>query len=182
MKTRLLLGVIIGILAVSAAAQDRRYVIGPADALSIVFWRDKDMSADVTVRPDGQISLPLLNDINVSGSTPDELRRRLKDAAGKFIADPEVSVVVKDIHSRIVYITGNVAKPSGYPLNTDMTVLQLIAVAGGVLDYADKSHILVMHTEHGESQVHEFDYNAFVRRKRTTGNLTLAPGDTIVVP
>ena len=182
MRTRLLLGVIIGLLATSAAAQDRRYVIGPADALSIVFWRDKEMSADVTVRPDGQISLPLLNDINVSGSTPDELRLRLKDAAAKFVADPEVSVVVKDIHSRIVYITGNVAKPSGYPLNTDMTVLQLIAVAGGLLEYADASHILVMHTEHGESHIQEFDYKAFIRQKRTTGNLALAPGDTIVVP
>jgi polysaccharide export outer membrane protein len=182
MRTRLVLGVIIGLLATRAAAQDRRYVIGPSDALSIVFRQDKEMSADVTVRPDGQISLPLLNDITVSGSTPDELRLRLKDAAMTFIADPEVSVVVKDIHSRIVYITGNIAKPNGYPLNTDMTVLQLIAVAGGLLDYADKSHILVMHPEHGESQIHEFDYNAFIHQKRTTGNVVLAPGDTIVVP
>src|SRR3954470_24068521 len=92
--------------AVSAgSALPAGYVIGPSDVLSIVFWRDKDMSAEVTVRPDGNISLPLLNDVAASGYTPDQLRAKLVEAATKYIEDPNATVVVKEIHSRNVYVT-----------------------------------------------------------------------------
>ena len=100
--------------------------------LSIVFWRDKDMSADVVVRPDGKISLPLLNDVQAAGLTPEQLRAQLVKAAAKFIEDPNATVVVKEIHSRKVFITGNVAKPGTFPLVGDMNVMQLIAMAGGL--------------------------------------------------
>src|SRR5207244_6510002 len=85
------------------------YVIGAQDVLSIVFWRDKEMSADVVVRPDGKISLPLLNEVQAAGFTPEELRSRLTEAATKYVEDPTATVVVKEIHSRNVYIKGNVA-------------------------------------------------------------------------
>ena len=88
------------------------YVIGPADVLSIVFWRDKDMTADVTVRPDGKITLPLLNEVTAGGYTPEELRVRLVEAAKAYIEDPNATVVVKEIRSRNVFITGSVAKPA----------------------------------------------------------------------
>src|SRR5579864_2681068 len=101
------------------AALPSGYVVGVQDVLSIVFWRDKDMSADVTVRPDGKISLPLLNDVEAAGFTPDQLRTRLIEAASKYIEEPNATVLVKEIHSRNVFITGNVAKPSTYPLNGD---------------------------------------------------------------
>jgi polysaccharide export outer membrane protein len=167
-----------------AAAADlpRGYVIGPADVLSVVVWRDKDMSADVVVRPDGRISLPLINEILAAGLTPEELRVKLVEAAGKFVEDPDVFIVVKEIRSRNVYIMGNVARPATYPLNGDMTVLQLIAVAGGLLEYADSKNITILRTEDGRSQKHKFNYKDVVSQKRSTDNLTLKPGDTVVVP
>jgi len=158
------------------------YVIGAQDVLSIVFWRDKDMSADVVVRPDGKISLPLLNEVQAAGFTPEELRARLTEAATKYVEDPTATVVVKEIHSRNVYITGNVAKPATYPLVGDMNVLQLIALAGGLQEYADAKHIVVIRSEGGRQQYHKFNYKDVVRQKRTDQNILLKPGDTVVVP
>ena len=158
------------------------YVIGPDDLLAIVFWRDKDMSVDVVVRPDGKISLPLLNDVQAAGFTPDQLRATLVEAASKFIEEPNATVVVKEIRSRNVFITGNVAKPATYPLNGDMTVLQLIAVAGGLLEYADAKNIVIIRTAAGQQSHHKFNYKDVVRQKGTTQNLSLKPGDTVVVP
>ena len=158
------------------------YVIGAQDVLSIVFWRDKDMSADVVVRPDGKISLPLLNEVQAAGFTPEELRSRLTEAATKYVEDPTATVVVKEIHSRNAYITGNVAKPATYPLVGDMNVLQLIALAGGLQEYADAKHIVVIRTEGGRQQYHKFNYNDVVKRKRAEQNILLKPGDTVVVP
>ncbi len=103
------------------------YLIGPQDVLSIVFWREKDMSADVVVRPDGKISLPLLERHRGGGPDAGALRAAIAKAAAKFIEEPNVTVVVKEINSRNVYITGQVTKPGSYPLTSDMTVLQLIA-------------------------------------------------------
>jgi polysaccharide export outer membrane protein len=158
------------------------YVVGVQDVLSIVFWRDKDMSADVTVRPDGKISLPLLNDVEAAGVTPDQLRTRLIEAASKYVEEPNATVLVKEIHSRNVFITGNVAKPSTYPLNGDMTVLQLIALAGGLLEYADSDKIVVIRTENGRPQYRKFNYGNVVRQKNVQQNIVLKPGDTVVVP
>ena len=158
------------------------YVIGPDDVLSIVFWRDKDMSADVVVRPDGRISLPLLNDIEAAGITPEELRVQLEKAAVKYIAEPNATVVVKTINSRKVYITGNVLKPGTYPLNGDMSVLQLIAVAGGLQEYADSKKIVVMRKEEGRDQFFSFNYKDVVKQKNVQQNIGLKPGDTVVVP
>ena len=158
------------------------YVIGAQDLLSIVFWRDKDMSADVVVRPDGKISLPLLNEVQAAGFTPEELRAHLTEAAAKYVEDPTATVVVKEIHSRNVYITGNVAKPATYPLVGDMNVLQLIALAGGLQEYADSKNIVVIRAEAGRQQYHKFNYNDVVKRKRAEQNILLKPGDTIVVP
>jgi polysaccharide export outer membrane protein len=158
------------------------YVIGPADVLSIVFWKDKELSADVTVRPDGKISLPLLNEVDAAGATPEQLRAKLIELADKFLEEPNATVVVKEIHSRSVFITGNVAKPATYPLNNEMTVLQLIAVAGGILEYADAKHIVVIRTENGRQQYHKFNYKDVVSQKYTVQNISLQPGDTVVVP
>ena len=158
------------------------YVIGPADVLSITFWRDKDLSSEaLTVRPDGMISLPLLNEIKAAGLTPEQLRGKLLEAAGKFIAEPDVAVVVREIRSRNVYITGSVAKPATYALNTDMTVLQLISVAGGLLEYADSKNINIVRIEDGHQQIFKFNYKEVTSGKRMTQNISLKPGDTVVV-
>lgn len=157
------------------------FVIGAGDVLSIVFWRDKDISGDVTVRPDGKISLPLLNEVQALGSTPEQLRAALVAAAAKFIEDPSATVIVKEIHSRNVFITGSVAKPGTYPLGREMTVLQLIASAGGLLEYADADNITIIGTENGRTQYRKFSYNDVVKRQRGEQNILLKPGDTVVV-
>lgn len=158
------------------------YLIGPADVLSIVFWRDKDMSADVIVRPDGRISLPLLDEVQAAGLTPDQLRASLVTAAAKYVEEPNATVVVKEIHSRKVFITGNVAKPGTYDLAGDLTVLQLIAMAGGLLEYADAKDIVVLRTENGQQQALKFNYKDVIKQKHVEQNVLLKPGDTVVVP
>lgn len=158
------------------------YVIGPDDVLSIVFWRDKEMSAEVVVRPDGKISLPLVNDIQAAGLTPEELRAQLTKAATKFLEDPNATVVVKEIRSRNVYITGNVGKPGTYPLAAGMNVLQLIALAGGLQEYADAKNVVVIRVANGTQTSFKFNYKDVVKQKRVEQNIQLKAGDTVVVP
>jgi polysaccharide export outer membrane protein len=140
------------------------------------------MSTEVVVRPDGKVSVPLLNDIPAAGLTPDQLRAELEKQAMKYIESPNASVIVKAIHSRKVHITGNVAKSGEYPLNTDLTVLQLIALAGGLLEWADAKNILVMRTVAGEAEALKFNYKDVVRQKNLEQNVLLRPGDTVIVP
>ena len=158
------------------------YLIGPDDVLSIVFWRDKDMSADVAVRPDGKISLPLLSDVQAAGLTPLQLRDLLTEEAKRFVEDPNVSVVVKLINSRKVFVTGEVLKPGPYLLTGPTTVLQMIAIAGGLKEYADSKHITIMRTEAGRTLGFEFNYKDVAQRKKLSQNIELKPGDTLVVP
>ena len=166
----------------TGAALPVGYVIGPEDVLTVVFWRDKEMSADVVVRPDGKISLPLVNDVQAAGLTPEQLRQQLDKAASKFVAEPNAAVVVKTINSRKVYITGNVAKPSTYPLADGMTVLQLIAVGGGLLEFADSKNIVVVRKEDGRDVFFKFNYKDVSRQKKLDQNIVLKPGDTVIVP
>ena len=158
------------------------YVIGPNDVLTVVFWRDKDISGDVIVRPDGRISLPLINDAQAAGLTPDQLRVQLTAAASKFVEDPTITVVVKTINSRKVFITGQVAKPGEYPLPAPTTVLQLIALAGGLHEFADSKNIRIVRVENGRSVAHKFNYRDVLKGKDLRQNLELKPGDTVVVP
>jgi polysaccharide export outer membrane protein len=158
------------------------YVIGAEDVLSIVFWRDKDMSADVSVRPDGKISLPLLNDVQAAGLTPIQLRDRLVEVSKQFFEDPSVSVVVKNINSRKVFITGQVSKPGPYALVAPTTVLQLISIAGGLQEYADSKKILIIRNENGRPMSYAFNYKDVVARRNLRQNILLKPGDTVIVP
>jgi polysaccharide biosynthesis/export protein len=158
------------------------YTIGPDDILTIVFWKEKDMSSDVAVRPDGRISLPLLNDVDAAGLTPEQLRVKLAAAADKFLEEPTVTVVVKQINSRKVFITGQVPKPGPYPLTGPTNVVQLIAMAGGVLEYADSENIVIMRTVNGRPMSYEFNYKDVAKRKNLGQNIELKPGDTIIVP
>jgi polysaccharide export outer membrane protein len=158
------------------------YVIGPDDVLGIVFWRDTEMTGDVTVRPDGNITLPLLRDIKAAGLRPDELREAITKAASKLIADPNVSVVVRQINSRNVFITGQVARPGAYPVSGQMTVVQLIAIAGGLSEYADGGKIGVVRTENGKAIRLPFNYGDVMRGKKLEQNVVLRPGDQVMVP
>jgi polysaccharide export outer membrane protein len=158
------------------------YVIGPEDLLGVVFWRDEDMTADVVVRPDGKITLPLINDVQAAGLTPDELRGRITEAAKEYLEAPTVSVVVKEIHSRRVFITGMVNKPGAYPLTTPTTVLQLLSLAGGLQEFASSKNIMIMRTEDGDQTAMKFNYKDVRQGKNLEQNILLKPGDTVVVP
>jgi polysaccharide export outer membrane protein len=150
--------------------------------LSIVYWRDREMSAEVIVRPDGKITLPVLNEVEVANVTPEELREQLTTLARKYVTDPRLSVVVRAIRSRYCFITGRIGRPGPYPLYGPMSVLQLIAMAGGLQDYADKSNIVVVRTENGQQVRHKFNYKEVIGGGSLDQNIMLRPGDTVVVP
>jgi polysaccharide biosynthesis/export protein len=158
------------------------YLIGPEDVLTIVVWREKEMSTDAVVRPDGLISIPLLNDLQAAGLTPDQLKGTIEKAASKFMAEPNATVIVKAINSRKVHIVGNVIKGGTFPLAGDMTVLQLIAQAGGLQEWADAKHITVMRKESGKDTALKFNYKDVVKAKNLQQNVLLKPGDTVIVP
>ena len=158
------------------------YVIGPDDQLSVVFWRDKDLSGDVIVRPDGKISLPLLNDVQAAGLTPDQLRLEVTEQAKQFVEGPSATVVVRQINSRKVFVTGEVEKPGPYPLTAPTSVLQLISMAGGLKEYANSKKIVIMRTENGRQVSYPFNYKDIIERKNSAQNIELRPGDTVIVP
>src|SRR5262245_34849305 len=139
-------------LAPAAVTPPPGYVIGADDLLSVRFWADVQLSADVVVRPDGKISVPLLNDVQAAGLTPEQLNASLEKAASKFIAEPDVTVIVREVRSRKVYVLGQVARPNQVALNTDMTVLQVLTAVGGLLEYADKGNIIIVRVENGRER------------------------------
>ena len=157
------------------------YVIGAEDQLGIVFWRDADMSADVTVRPDGVITLPLIGDLRVVGLAPDALRLQIQTEAAKYVNDANVTVIVKQVNSRKVFITGQVTRPGEYPLTASRNVMQIIALAGGLTEYADAKNIKIMRGQ-AQTTVFKFNYREVERGKNLAQNIQLKPGDTLIVP
>jgi polysaccharide export outer membrane protein len=166
----------------ATAAVPPDYVIGPDDVLDVRFWKDQDMSGEVIVRPDGRISLPLLNDVAAAGLTPEQLRTRLIDEARRYVETPNATVIVKTINSRKVFITGMVEKPGPYPLTSRVTVVQLIAMAGGLREYAEAGKIVIMRSENGRVLPLRFDYTKLAEGRNVSQNVELRPGDTVIVP
>ena len=158
------------------------YVIGLDDQLTLRFWGDTQMSVEnVVVRPDGKISVPLLNDVQAEGLTPEQLKAALEKAASKFIAEPAATVIVQEIRSRKVFVLGQVAKQGPVTLNTDMTVLQVLSMTGGLLEYADKNDIVIIRRENGRERRFKFNFNDVVKGKNVQQDIALQPGDTIYV-
>lgn len=168
--------------AASAAVVPPGYVIGPDDVLSITFWREADMTVEATVRPDGKVSLPLLNDVHAAGLTPAALRDALAEAARKYMEDPNPTVIVKTINSRKVFVVGQVEKPGPYPLNASTTVLQVLAMAGGLRDFARAKNITVLRNAGGASALFKFNYQDVLNGRHLEQNIELKPGDTVIVP
>jgi polysaccharide export outer membrane protein len=157
------------------------YVIGVDDILSVVFWKERDLSAEVVVRPDGKISLPMLNDVPAAGMTPEQLAEAIAKTATKYIRDPGATVMVREIRSRKVYVVGEVTKPGAFSLGNGMTVLQALAEAGGFTEYAKKSEVVIVRMESGTERRYKFNYNDVMRGKNTAQNIRLLAGDTILV-
>jgi len=163
------------------------YVIGPNDQLTIKVWRDETLSGDVSVRPDGKITMLLLNDVQAAGLTPEALRLNITKAlaSGNFREDPNVTVIVKAINSRMVFITGQVGHPGPYPMTDHMTVSQLITLAGGVAEYSKSDKIGIFRTENGQTVRINFNYKKFSEGKTPKDlkqNIELKPGDQVIVP
>lgn len=165
-----------------AATDDPSYLIGPEDVLTISVWKEPELTQTIPVRPDGKISLPLLDDVQAAGLTPMELGSIVTKKLHKYIHDPQVTVIVTQINSQRVYILGEVARAGAYPLLPGMTVLQAISSAGGFSEFAKQSKIYVLRTTNGKQNKFPFDYKAVVSGRKTAENIPLIPGDTIVVP
>jgi len=164
------------------AANDTSYVIGATDELDISVWEQPDLSLRVPVRPDGMISLPLLNDLQASGKTPMELRTLITDKLSSLVKDPQVTVVVIAINSQRVFVLGQVLKAGAYPFFPGMTVLQAITSAGGLGVFASEKKIVIMRTENGQQVRMPFNYKDVVGVKKPEQNIVLKPGDTVLVP
>jgi polysaccharide biosynthesis/export protein len=165
-----------------AAVAGADYEIGPGDVLGVVFWRDPEISGDAVVRPDGKITVPVIGEVHAAGLRPDELQKALTVAAGKFIVEPNVAVVVRTINSRQVFVTGQVANPGAHPLVGPVTVMQALALAGGLTEYADAKNITVLRNSNGDATTFKFNYRDVSKGKNLAQNIKLMPGDTIVVP
>ncbi|HTM31888.1 MAG TPA: polysaccharide biosynthesis/export family protein [Vicinamibacterales bacterium] len=158
------------------------YTIGPEDVLGIVVWREPDLSGDVTVRPDGRISLPVIGEVQAASMTPIALQEQLSAAYRKYVTDANVAVVVRAINSRKVFVTGRVTTPGAHPLVGPLTIMQAIALAGGVTEYADSKNISVLRNEGGQVRTFKFNYKDVAKGKNLEQNIRLLPGDTVVVP
>ena len=168
--------------SVSVSPVDANYKIGPQDVLRIDVWKEPDISRIIPVRPDGKISVPLLNDIQAAGLTAMELAAALREGLSKYLTNPQVTVTVNEFNSRRVYITGEVLHPGTFPLLPDMTVLQAVSGAGGFTQFAKLKNIYVLRTEAGKQVKHPFNYKEVVKGNLADQNILLLPGDVIVVP
>lgn len=150
--------------------------------LDISVWKEPDLTRSVPVRPDGKISLPLLNDVQAAGLTPSQLASQITESLKKFVTDPQVTVIVSAINSQRVYILGEVNRAGAYPLLPQMTVLQALSSAGGFTQFANPKKIYVMRSENGKQDKFPFNYNDVIKGKQSDENIVLKPGDTIVIP
>lgn len=165
----------------STGAAGANYIIEPSDTLTVSVWKQPGLSGVLLVRPDGKISMPLLGDIEASGATPMQLAAQISDKLQKFIRDPEVSVVVSQIHKSFVYVLGEVGKKGPVDMDPGMSLLQAISSAGGLTDFAKKNKIYILRKVTGKEQRIPVDYKKALNGDASY-NLTLLPGDTIVVP
>jgi polysaccharide export outer membrane protein len=158
------------------------FIIGPEDILSVFVWHEPDLTNKVTVRPDGKIGLPLLNDVQASGLTPKRLQENITEGLKRFITGPQVSVVVQEIRSQVIYITGAVAKPGVYALGGPMTVMEVLVRAGGVAEFAKAEEIQILRKNGDKPKRFRFNYKTFSEGKDYQQNIQLRNGDMVIVP
>lgn len=165
-----------------SAATGPSYTIGAQDVLDISVWKEPEVSRLVPVRPDGKISLPLLNDVQAAGLTPAALAAQITESLKKYLTNPQVTVIVTTINSQRVYISGEVVRPGAFPMLPGMTVMQALTSAGGFTPFAKIKSIYVLRDDHGKKVRFQFNYKAVVNGKNADQDIELKAGDTIVVP
>lgn len=165
-----------------AGAEDPSYRIGAQDVLRVDVWREDQLTRTVPVRPDGKITLPLLNDVQAAGLTPMELAGAIREELKKFITNPQVTVSVTEINSRRIYVNGEVNKSGAYQMLPHMTVLQALSGSGGFTAFARIKNIYVLRNDNGKSSRIPFNYKEAIKGKNPEQNIELQPGDVVVVP
>ncbi len=158
------------------------YVIGPQDVVQIDVWKEPEITRTIPVRPDGKVSLPLVNDVQAAGLTAMQLAGVIREGLTKYLTNPQVTVTVTLINSRRVFLTGEVSRTGAIPLLPNMTVLQALSTAGGFTAFARIKDIYILRVENGKQTKYPFHYKDVVKGKRPEDNIVLQPNDVIVVP
>jgi polysaccharide export outer membrane protein len=166
----------------SISKEDESYIIGPGDLLSVNVWKEGELSKQVSVRLDGKISLPLVNDVQAAGLSSTELRNQLTEQYKDFVEVPQVSVTVLESRSKRIYLLGKVMKPGEYLMQKNMTIVQAISLAGGLAEWADSSDVKLIRKIKGTEKTFRVDYDAIVSGEDLSQNVLLQPDDTIFVP
>jgi polysaccharide export outer membrane protein len=169
-------------MAVKPATDDPNYVIGPEDNLIVSVWREPEISRSVPVRPDGKISLALLNDVQAAGLTPMQLGSAITEKLQKFISEPQVTVIVASINSQRIFVVGEVGRTGTYTLLPNMTVMDALSSAGGFTPFAKRTKIYILRKENGKMSSIPFNYKEAIKGRRPEQDIALKPGDRIVVP
>ncbi len=164
------------------ATTDAAYLIGPEDVLDISVWKEPDVSRVVPVRPDGRISLPLINDVQAAGLSPQQLAGSVSEKLKKYLNGPQVTVIVTAINSQRVFVVGEVLRAGAFPMLPGMTVLQALSSAGGFTTFADVKKIHVVRLRNGRQIEIPFNYRDVLKGDNSEQNIKLEAGDTIVVP
>jgi polysaccharide biosynthesis/export protein len=172
-----------GVPAVSQIqANDAEYKIGAQDVLRIDVWKEDQLTRTVPVRPDGKVTLPLLNDVQAAGLTPMHLAGVISEGLKKYINNPQVTVTISEVNSRRIYVTGEVTRAGAFPMQPSMTVLQALSGTGGFTQFARTKKIYILRVQDGKQIKLSFNYNEVVGGKKPEQNIFLQPGDVIVVP
>lgn len=166
----------------SVSGVDGDYHVGPGDVITVSVWKEPEVSTSVVIRPDGKISIPLVNDLAVDGRSPMEIQNILAEKLSPFIQTPNVTVTVKEINSKKVFVLGEVNRAAAYQITQPTTVLQILTEAGGVRPFAKQKSIYVLRTENGKQAKFPFNYKDVVKGEKIEQNILLRPGDTVVVP
>jgi polysaccharide export outer membrane protein len=160
----------------------KEYVIGPEDILKIYVWKHDGISVTVPVRSDGKISIPLITDIEAAGLTPNVLKNEIAKRLSKYIEQPTVSVIVGQINSQKISISGQVKSPGIYKIYNEINVIEAISLGGGFTDFADTSKVRIIRKYYGSSKIYQINYDAIISGEDINQNIMLCPGDSIIVP
>jgi len=185
----LIIGMLIMASSIHAADQTEAiaspimdYIIGPGDVLNISVWNNEALTKAVTVLPDGKIHFPLIGEIMVGGKTLAVLEKELKTKLHPFVPDPELTVMVGQVNSMLIYVIGKVNQPGRFALNTNVNVLQALATAGGLNTFAKRNKIKIFRGIKGKTQILPFEYDRVTEGENLDQNVRLERGDVVVVP
>ena len=167
----------------NVVSSDYHYLIGPLDTLNIIVWRNPDLSTTVPVRPDGKVSVPLVEDLTALGKNPSQLARDIEKAMGKFIREPVVTVLVTQFngpYSEQIRVVGEATRPQALPYRQRMTLLDVMIAVGGLTDFADGNNASVLRT--GDGRQYRVRLKDLVRRGDVSANIDMRPGDVLIIP